>query len=501
MARPVQTHWRIRDRAKRKAREASKVIPSQDVLRARDDFGFFCEFVTRNSPAPAIPAKHHLEWHKLLITDNDSRCLTGIAGDDIDLLAPRGSAKSTVLGLFVAWTIGNHAIAKKVLPILYISYSLNAARAKSATIKTIIESPEYQEIFPQVKKGKRWSDQYWSIDYKVAGIKSSGTEMFSMVCAGMAGSITSKRAALIIIDDPIKSSDQIASPQIREKMERNWNMVIKPTLLEGGRCICLGTRFRPDDIHCTIFSPARGWLQIEQSALIEDEDGNLSSYWEEMWSLDYLLKLKKEDPHSFSFQYMNIVQALESLGIERGWVQYQELPTAKFDSFVIGIDLASSLKQKSDYTVMMLMGVLGNKYYFIDYRRGKWMGNMDKLEALIAMIDDWIEEDTQVTVYVESVAYQASFKGDFIEYLHKDKKLNTIRCIPWRMKGDKLAHIMSVTGLYANNAVFYNKFIFHEDSPPIKEMVEFGTLPNDDCMDASVIALQGVGARRRIEAL
>ena len=37
----------------------------------------------------------------------------GISGPNTAILAPRGSAKSTVLGLFAAWMIGRHTAAKE----------------------------------------------------------------------------------------------------------------------------------------------------------------------------------------------------------------------------------------------------------------------------------------------------------------------------------------------------------------------------------------------------
>ena len=98
--------------------------------KARDDFGFFCEYV-----ADKPPAAHHKEWHKQLVTNQDNSCLIKIAGPNIDLLGPRGSAKSTVLGLYTAWAIGIHTAAKKPLQILYLSYTVDIARSKSATIK------------------------------------------------------------------------------------------------------------------------------------------------------------------------------------------------------------------------------------------------------------------------------------------------------------------------------------------------------------------------------
>jgi hypothetical protein len=225
------------------------------LKQAREDFGVFCDYV-----ADKPPANHHKEWHKYLITKEKSNCLLDIAGPNIDLLAPRGSAKSTVLGLFTAWAIGVHTQAKRQLQILYLSYTVDIARSKSATIKKIIESKRYQEVFPMVKLLKNvTSNEYWSIDHRYAGIEVTGDEQFTLCAAGLKGSVTSKRSHLVIIDDPIKSSSDIANPDIRKMMQDNWNAVISPTMFEGARAICLGTRFRHDDIHptigCKLFCP------------------------------------------------------------------------------------------------------------------------------------------------------------------------------------------------------------------------------------------------------
>lgn len=473
---------------------------SADVQKAQRDFAFFCWYVTRNSPDPVMLAEHHLEWYKHFVTEQDTKCLLRIGGPNIDLLAPRGSGKSTILGLFVAWAIGYHTMHKRPLQILYISYSLSVARGKSATIKIIIESTEYKEIFPMVAPGSKWCDDHWTIDYNLAGIKSTGSERFTMICAGAAGSITSKRSQLIILDDILKSADQIANPSVREKIERNWFSVIRPTMLEGGRIIGLGTRFRPDDIHATTFTPAKGWTQIEQRAILQDKDGNERSYWPEMWSLEYLHGLRKDDSVSFSFQFMNLIVRIDELGLNPEWIKFADIPLS-FESLAVGIDLASSLKQRADYTVMTVLGKNEGKFYFLDYRRMKVQGNIQKLDALLELYEEWSEPDVPFNVFVEAVSYQSSFKGDFTSYIVNEKQLYDIQCIPWIMKGDKLAHLLSVTGIYANGGVLYNKFTFHKDCEPIKELTDFGSTQHDDCLDSQIIALQGMGARRKLMAV
>jgi hypothetical protein len=41
-------------------------------------------------------------------------------------------------------------------------------------------------------------------------------------------------------------------------------------MFEGARAICLGTRFRHDDIHATTFNEQNNWTQIVLSAIQND---------------------------------------------------------------------------------------------------------------------------------------------------------------------------------------------------------------------------------------
>ena len=169
---PSYLHLAYRRNARAAAKNfaVTKVSDTESVERAREDFGFFCDYVA-NKP----PAAHHQDWHRHFVTNQDSVCLKSIAGPNIDLLGPRGSAKSTVLGLFTAWAIGIHTMAKMPLQILYLSYTVEIARPKSAAIKRIIESRRYQEVFPKVRLLKNvTSNEYWSIDHKFAGIEAVG---------------------------------------------------------------------------------------------------------------------------------------------------------------------------------------------------------------------------------------------------------------------------------------------------------------------------------------
>ena len=394
-----------------------KKTSNVDVEKARKNFAYFCDVVGGKPPAA-----HHLEWHKYLCTDDDSVCLKGIAGPNIDILAPRGSAKSTVLGLYTAWAIGIHALNKMPLKILYISYTVDVARPKSAAIKRIIEESKiYKEIFPMVKIAKGInSNEYWSIDWKFAGIKSTGEEEFSVCCAGLKGAVTSKRSHLCIIDDAIKSSDDIKNKDIRQAMEDNWNAVIVPTMFEGARAICLGTRFRHDDIHNTTFLPSGGWKQIVQSAITVDEEGEETSYWPEMWSLEYLSERRRTAPIAFSFQYQNQIVQTSELSLSPDLIVKGTIAT-EFDTLGVGVDLSAGVREQNDYTVFVMGGRVKDKIHIIDCKRVRVMGNLEKLELLMEMMEEWgiIHKDgknyfptgSSIDVWSEAVAYQASLRS------------------------------------------------------------------------------------------
>lgn len=481
-----------------------KKTSSIDIQRARTDFAYFCD-VVGDKP----PAAHHKEWHQYLCTGEDSECLVGIGGPNIDILAPRGSAKSTILGLYTAWAVGIHALHKKPLKVLYISYTVDVARPKSAAIKRIIEeSKAYREIFPMVKIAKGInSNEYWSIDWKFAGIKSTGEEEFTVCCAGLKGAVTSKRSHLCIIDDAIKSADDIKNRDIRQAMEDNWNSVIVPTMFEGGRAICLGTRFRHDDIHNSTFTPTNSWVQIVQSAITVDEHGDEISYWPEMWSLDYLRDRRRQAPVAFSFQYQNQIVQTSELSLSPELIVKGNIAT-EFDTLGVGVDLSAGVREKNDYTVFVMGGRVGDKIHIIDCKRLRIMGNLEKLEALMEMMDEWgvvykdqdkyFPSGTGIEIWSEAVAYQASLEADFKRICLGDHGLYNMHWHPIKgFRGDKVARFRGIMGLFEQRKITFNKY--RKMKELTDEIVNFGVSSHDDCVDALVWLCNGLMTRGKLE--
>jgi len=421
-------------------------------------------------------------------------------------IVSKNSAKSTVLGLLTAWAIGIHTTAKLPLQILYLSYTVDIARSKSATIKRIIESKRYQEVFPKVRLLKNvTSNEYWSIDHKFAGIEVTGDEQFTLCAAGLKGSVTSKRSHLVMIDDAIKSAADISNPDIRKMMQDNWNAVISPTMFEGARAICLGTRFRHDDIHSTTFNEQNNWIQIVLSAIQNDvKTGEEKSYWPDMWSLEYLKEKKRQAPIAFSFQYMNQVIRQNELSLAPELIVKAEIST-EFDALGIGVDLSAGIKEKNDYTVMILGGRIGDRIHIIDYRRIRVMGNLEKLDAMKELLNDWsilgCDENgayfptySTCDIWSEAVQYQASLEADFKRVCLNNEGLYNLIWHPVKgFRADKLARFRGIIGMFEDRKIIFNRF--RNFSNLFEELTNFGVSSHDDCVDALVWLVTGLARK------
>ena len=473
------------------------------AIRARESFPYFCERMGK-------PAAAHMQlWHECFLTGESNEYLLDVAGPNTCLLSPRGSAKSTVLGLLIAWLVGRHAMAGKLLRTLYVSYNVDVSRNKSAAIKNLICDKDYQEIFPKVRLSKhRTSDELWAIDYDFADVDIKGEDAFTIACAGLKGTITSKRSNLIVVDDAIKSAAAIANPDIRREMESNWTNVIVPTMFQGARCIALGTRFHFDDLFTTTFCEKRGWRVITQAALHYDDDGVPTSYWPKMWSADYLLKLQADDRIAFSYQYLNQPVKTTELGISPDLFVQGEVPD-QYDTIGVGIDLSAGMGERNDYTVFTLAGRVDDKCYVIDYRRMRSMGNVEKIEALLEMLSDWNLLDTNgegqyfmtpnsVVIWPEIVAYQKSFEGDLRRMLFGQMELYNLQIAPVKgFRGDKLARLRGIIGLFQGKKIIFNKY--RDYRVMVDEIVNFGHAPHDDCADSLNLVVQGLMRRPKAD--
>lgn len=475
---------------------------------ARSNFAVFYQYLFGKPMQP-----HHWRIVEALCTNESNELLQYVAGPNVNILMPRGAAKSTLGRYWLAWVIGNNPAIR----IIFVSYNEDNAKSNSRIIKNIIDTNErYKEVFPEIIKGPYWNELSWQIDVTHACGAFPEVD-YTLKAVGIDGGIAGKRSDLIFCDDLIKNVDQIKKAEVREKRRENWYQAILPTLLPQGRIIDLGTRYHPQDEHATIFTERMGYNVVRQEAIITESDGTERSYWPEQFSYKYLATLRSDDPVSFSYQYQNLALVRNSESFNPNWIRRCEpLPINNYVTLAVGIDLASTVGLESDYTVFMLCGTTpSGDYHVIDFVRGKWMGNQEKLTQLMELlyehgiIDeyegsgdalDWLPTDNICNIIPELVAYQNSFRGDFNKYAHEDRELyNLVSTAMKAPRSSKGQRFLGITGMFESGKVYFNAY--RNMSALTNELIGFGALDHDDLVDALVYALQFLRKRKPISVV
>jgi predicted phage terminase large subunit-like protein len=446
------------------AEKAIAVEPSQEILDARESIAAFGEYVSQYKAFP-----HHQEWLNAIQTSSSNGVLKRVAGDNLRISAPRGSAKTTWMIITIAWVIGHNPGIRIIL----VSYSIEVARAISIAIRNLTQTFRYKVVFPHIRKSKRWADGNWTIDRVHAKVDALNKDP-TVLAVGMRGSISGRRADLIVIEDPIRSSEAIANPAIRQAQRTWWGEVLQPTLVPGGRVLVNSTRYRIDDIHGTTFCSEKGWHVIHQRAIIVDEDGNEQSYWTEYEPLERLLTLRAEDPKAFASQRQNDPIADGDRAIEPEWIIKDDVPD-DFDAIAIGVDLASSKQQGADYTALVAIG----------RKRTKWTIH-ETVKQIIVMHELATQLSGSVEIAIEAVQYQSSLKAELkrVAALEYSRYLR-VRNVTTR--GSKEDRLRSVSGVIeTGNHIFMSNT--KSVDRVISELLEFGVGVHDDLADAWAIA-------------
>lgn len=435
---------------------------------------------------------------------------------------------SSYLGQWIAYQLGHHVAPWNKIPlkILGVSYDLTTAAQRSRQVRAIIRSPQYQAIFPWVRPSKsKWNEREWSIDFDWAGL-STTEEQYTYVCAGISGAINSRRCHIALLDDLIKSPDQIKAHSVRELMISNWKNVIQYTMYDGARAVCLGTLMSPNDIYTSTFTEIKGWIVRRQRALLEDKFGNEYSYWEPKdefspgTPLTRLQSERSEKPESFSLQRQNELIEISETSIDIANIVQSPIPM-RLDSLVMGVDLSAGTKESNDYTAFVLGGFADDRFWIIDVWEDRTMGNVAKLDAIVEIWNLWKDRLPQnveyvngeyidvprygLNIYFDKSAYGLSFEGDYKDHIENTLKIRNWKCvgISSSHRGSKLERLRKHSSVFEKKQIRFNPYSRRMDDgrEPLGRLIEqitkFGRTSHDDLADALELCLTGLRSRTR----
>jgi predicted phage terminase large subunit-like protein len=426
------------------------------------------------------------DHHRLICNEVDNAIAT--REHNLMIFMPPGSAKSTYVDIVCA----THALAKYPrIQVILASYSDLPAFNQSKKAKSLCASQSFQQLFPDLKIPKEATAQdNWGL--------SNGS---SYRATGLFGDITSYRADVVIVDDPIKGREQAESETIRQKSWDSYLDNLVSRLKPGGIQIMILTRWHEDDIAGRILPEGwegesgdyqgrdmRKWRVICLPAIADREDDPLNrkigeSIWPEWFGratgdpLDHWRPFRTNSRTWNSLYQQKPSPDDGDYFMQSSFIRYtpSELPK---DLKLYGTSDYAVSEGKGDFTVLRVWGIDDTvepaQIYLVDGWKGKtksdkWIKEQCKLMRKYPIIK-WYGEAGQIQKSIEP-------------YLIAEMRKQQIRCpIDWMPSiNSKEIRARAAQGLVQEKRVSVPDTVEYDNV--IKEYVKFPAGKNDDEVD------------------
>ncbi len=408
--------------------------------------------------------------HHKIYADKLNRIANGELKRLIVNMPPRHTKSEFASHLFPAFFMGRHPKAK----LIQTTHTGELAIRFGRKAKNLIESTEYEKVFPTVKL---------AADSKAAGRWESnhGGEYFA---AGVGGAITGRGADLLIIDDPHSEQDAL-SPSVLESHYEWYTSGPRQRLQPGGAIVIVMTRWSIKDLTGKLLE-AQGkddetdqWEVVEFPAIINDKP-----MWGNFWSLKGLLGVKASIPLTkWQAQWMQQPTSEEGALIKREWWKTwdkKEIPHLQY--IIQSYDTAFSAKETADYSAITTWGVFTPQesgppaLILLDAKKGRW--NFPELKS--------IAQDEYKYWEPEAILIEAKASGLPLTHELQKAGIPVINYTPSR-GNDKHSRVNSVAPLFESGAIWAPTKKFAEEV--IEECAAFPFGDHDDYVDSTTQAL------------
>ena len=225
------------------------------------------------------------------------------------------------------------------------SYSGSLASRFNRRVQRILDSREYEELFPEttIKRGTKPANYIRTAD-EVEIIGHEG----ALLSVGREGSLTGNRVDCFILDDLYKDAMEANSPIIHENCWEWYTSVVRTRMHNFSRELIVFTRWHEEDLIGTITSKEpcrefRNWSDLEEvgenewlylnfealksSPPTEIDPRNVGeALWEERHSAELLKQKQKLDSLRFECMYQGHPSSREGLLYGDSFAEYDILP-------------------------------------------------------------------------------------------------------------------------------------------------------------------------------
>lgn len=309
-----------------------------------------------------------------------------------------------------------------------------------------------------------------------------------MIKAGILGGITGRGANLMIIDDPIKTSEEASSENQRDKIWKEWESSLSTRLENCAIVILIMTRWHEDDLAGRLLNKEVAkpldWtvvnlpLEAEENDMLGRKIGE--PLWEEEFGYDFI-EMRKRYPQSFNSLYQGRPTSQEGNIIKRESWQYYE----KRDIFIktlpiviMTVDATFKDTKDTDKVSIQIWGKKGSNAYMIDNitRRLNFTATLKTIENLLKKYPNigakFVEDRANGSAIIDVMNRRI---GGFVP-VGAD-----------RGTGGKVARVHAIEPFITSENVFLPREEWTQDF--VEECSSFPNGRHDDQVDAMAMAL------------
>ena len=384
-------------------------------------------------------------------------------------MPPRHTKSEFASNMLPAWMIGR----KPDLKIIQTTHTTELAVRFGRKAKTLIDSPEYQEIFKTRLREDSQAAGKWETE--------QGGEYYA---AGVGSAITGRGADLLIIDDPHSEQDALNADAL-EKAYEWYTSGPRQRLQPGGTIVVVMTRWSLKDLTGALIKAQKEvksdqWEVIEFPAIMPSGE----PVWPQYWKLDELEKVQASlSIPKWNAQWMQNPTSEAGAIIKKEWWRVwddEEIPPLKH--VIQSYDTAFLKKQTADYSAITTWGVFypeedgAANLILLDSLKGRFEFPELRREAL-QQYDYWKPE----TVVIESKASGLPLTAEL-----RQMGIPVVNFTP--SKGnDKHARVNSVAPLFESGVIWAPDKKFAEEV--IEECAAFPYGDHDDLVDSMTQAV------------
>jgi predicted phage terminase large subunit-like protein len=408
---------------------SKNLSPTIRALLREDFVSFACKCFFELNPSLDFKPNWYIEHlaHELLA------CLAGERKRMIIAAPPRHGKSTLASVVFPAWCLGHNPSMR----IIGASYGQEVAARFQLDFRKIVESDWYGEVFPQFQINSSKCTER-EVQTQAGGFRYA---------TAFGGPLTAIGGDLLILDDVIKAAD--VGYEVKRQHVMDW---LKNTVFSRldnkskGSIVVVGQRLHLQDPIGQLLATG-GWHAVVLPAIAEETKtyklarlkgdmeytrkiGDLLDPDREPQSVLDQLKLDMGAP-DFNAQYQQRPEHTADSFILWDWFpKYKDVP--KFDYLFLSVDPAIATTSTADWSVCMVIGVLGKENYVLHVERKRFGFNELALRL-----------DQLATKYVaDAILIERSGIGiSLIKYLMDQRKHLILGHTP---KGSKEERLISV---------------------------------------------------------